>query len=91
MACVFRFRVYREEERRGEVDGYIHTVDVDVRMCGGRRRALSCFALWSCYGTLDGSDTRMAEGKGRSRVHRRRGYILAADPTPAAPDPGRLN
>lgn len=35
-------------------------VDADAGAGGGR--ALSCFALWSCYGTLDGRDT--AEGKG---------------------------
>lgn len=32
-----------------------------------------------------------AEGKGPCWRTQARGYILAADPTPAAPDPGRLN
>lgn len=48
-----------------------------MRGCG--RNALSCFALWLCYGTLDGGDA--AEGKEARWCTLARGYILAADPT----------
>lgn len=94
-ACVFRSRVYRGGRKDGaEVDGR-----VDIRGYGGRRgEGVKLFRVmvvlwdigWARYG--GGKGTLLVYPVGtRSRVHSRRGYILAADPTPAAPDPGRLN